>query len=274
VSHASAGEPSIVGGRRVEWQAVSPEEFDVFIFVCGPILKYHDQTQTLFKKFDGILKIGVGVSLFPSDHFNYLNPFNEVLAREGANESFEDVAIVAPPSIHRPQCIRRQSPTIGISLRGMQSEYGDNVCLWELTEKIAHEAAKRLISEYGGRIIIIENHLQRSGLTQEAIESIYADCDLIITSRFHGAMVALRHIVPFIAIDQIKGGAKVLNLVGSMSWPYVYQVGDVDSSRVFSDATKLLEGGCDQMLFDVRTCTMEQANRTLYYLGELLHQAC
>ena len=270
IFHASAGDVRVVGSSHVEWQAESTRAFDAFIFVCGPILKHHPETQALFRKFDGICKIGVSVSLFPADHVNHFDPFDEVLAREGKPERFEDVAILAPTSIYRPARMRKQPPTIGIALRGQQGEYGRDLCLWERTEQIAHEAANQIIEQLGGRILIIENHLRRSGLPQEAIEAQYADCDLIITSRFHGAMMALRHLVPFIAIDQIQGGSKVLSLVGATLWPHVYEARAIDAARLVADAAGLLAGDFDQMLVDARTRTIKCANKTLARLSEIV----
>lgn len=268
VFHASAGEVRVVGSDRVQWQAVSSEDFDAFIFVCGPILKHHPNSQALFSRFDDIHKIGVSVSLFPAHHVNHFDPFDQVLAREGKSGRFEDVAILAPASIYRPLRTRKKSPTIGVSLRGKQSEYGVDLCLWEQTEKLVNEAANLVIEQLGGRIVIIENHLRKSRLSQEEIEAQYADCDLIITSRFHGAMMALRHLVPFVAIDQIEGGAKVLNLVGATRWPFVYEVGTIDPARLVSDAFRLLLGEMDRELFDVRTQAIKRANETLLRLGE------
>jgi hypothetical protein len=101
--------------------------------------------------------------------------------------------------------------TVGVVFRGMQSEYGPEHCLWKKTRDITSEAAEALTSKYGGRVIEIENHLYRSGLTPQEIETQYSNCDLIVSSRFHSAMLALRHGVPSIAIDQIQGGAKLLD---------------------------------------------------------------
>ena len=47
VSHASAGDVKVVGSRHVDWQAVSRGDLDIPIFVGGPILKHHSETQAL-----------------------------------------------------------------------------------------------------------------------------------------------------------------------------------------------------------------------------------
>lgn len=170
VFHASAGDIRILGSQKIEWEEGRHGAFDALVFVCGPILRHHPDTRELFEKFAGIPRIGVGVSLFPAGHFNYMNPFDTALAREGTPDPFDDVAIVAPGRVYRPKPVRKGPPTIGIVLRGRQDEYGPELCLSELTEQIADEAAKDLVKKKGGRIVIIENHLRRSGLPQEGIE--------------------------------------------------------------------------------------------------------
>ncbi len=270
VCHATAAEIEVPGSRRVDWRTTPRDEVDALLFVCGPILKGHPQTEALFEEFAAVRKIGVGVSLFPPGHDDYLDPFDEVLAREGAPEPCEDIAILAPASIDRRRRPHGGPPTVGIVLRGQQSEYGEARCLCERTERMACEAAESIVRQAGGSIVRIENHLQRSGLSQAALETQYADCDLIITSRFHGAMLAIRHFVPAIAIDQIAGGAKVRNLVGAGGWPYVHEAGTCDVDRLVDDARKLLAGEADRLLFDVRRRTLERANRTLARLGEII----
>jgi polysaccharide pyruvyl transferase WcaK-like protein len=88
-------------------------------------------------------------------------------------------------------------------------------------------------------VVRIENHL-RSGRSADEIEEQYAGCDLILTTRLHGAILAARHAVPFIAIDQIKGGAKVASVLGRYSWPHVYPVDDLDPEQLLMVAESLI----------------------------------
>jgi Polysaccharide pyruvyl transferase len=210
------------------------------------------------------------VSLFPVGHFIHVDLFDDVLARQGRPERFEDVAIITPAPVFGRMSARKRPPTIGIILRGLQAEYGPEHCLWERTEHIALEAANSLVEKHGGRMVMIENHLTRSGLTPHGIEALYAECDLIITSRFHGAMLALRKLVPFLAIDQIRGGAKVLDLVGATGWPFFSTAGNPDAVRLAADASELLTAKFERLLFHVRTRTIDRTNGTLARLDELV----
>ena len=46
-----------------------------------------------------------------------------------------------------------------------------------------------------------------------AYDKIYQSCDFVLTTRFHGAIMSVRNLVPFIVVDQIEGGAKVTSLL-------------------------------------------------------------
>lgn len=213
----------------VKWEEVDETQYDILIFTCGPILKNHRWLPLLFEKFRHCIRIGIGVSLFPTDHFNYYDPFDYVFAREGRSSAFEDIAILSPQTA-KPGNAENKSKliNIGISLRGKQSEYGDAICMHDKVDEYVSEACSFLRKEFPINVVNIENHLARSGKTPQEIEMQYSACKLILTTRFHGAMLAIRNSIPYIAIDQIKGGAKVHRLLYDKGWPHVYKIENVD----------------------------------------------
>lgn len=271
VAHASAADLDIPGATRVAWDQVDPGRFTAAAFTCGPIIRGHPQTADLFARLRGRPLVGVGVSLFPAGHESHVDPFSAVLARQGAGERFEDVALVAPwPTPPLQRGAERPGPLVGLVLRGPQAEYGAAACLWERTERLAMVAAEHVARVAGGRVAPIENHLARSGLAPRDIERRYAECDLVITSRFHGAMLALRHGVPFVAIDPIRGGGKVEPLLAGRGWPHVLRadaVGDDDMVRA-ADAALATESRT--RLGAVRDAAVAAANRTLQALTDWL----
>ena len=271
VSHATCRSNFDIKGEQVDWRRVSPVFVDAFIFVCGPLLKQHPPTKELFEKFSLCTKIAVGVSLLPKDHFNYHNPFDHVLAREGTTELFADVAILAPEFRFDDRRMHSASKiTIGLAMRGPQNEYGTEVCLSKQLDETINSALNEIETWENIHVIKIENHLQRSGRSPREIEDQYRSCDLIISSRFHGCMMALRHLVPFIAIDQIKDGAKVLNLVGETGWPHVYQADKIKFEQIVSDARALLSGTQTQLLSNIKERSKSRALATLSRLDALL----
>jgi hypothetical protein len=266
VLHATADPLNITGATRVDWTQISADSYDAVIFVCGPILRHHPETRSFFARFSGVELVGLGVSLLPEDHPNHLNPFNTVFARQGMAEIFGDVAVSAPLPAGRPQRKRSgQEPVIGLALRGDQHEYGAELCLWREAAQL-FEALTDLLGRYGLRIVEIENHLLRSQLTPNEIEQRYAECDLVLTTRFHGAITSLRQQVPFIALDQIRGGAKVLPLLKAFDWKAVFGVDAVDALEIIRVGLNLLHNPDSKSLVATSCHAIREANRTLVHL--------
>jgi hypothetical protein len=97
-------------------------KYDIMIFCCGPIIKNHNEFISLIKKFDNVYKIGISVSLFDKNHFNFIDPFNFVLARQDNLINYEDIAILS--SLKNDNTINNiintnKKLTFGICLRGI-----------------------------------------------------------------------------------------------------------------------------------------------------------
>jgi hypothetical protein len=272
VLHATAAPLSIPGARRVNWCEIRPDMVRTVVFVCGPILRNHDQTQAFFRHFTAASVAGVGVSLMPTGHENHVDPFSFVLARQGGNEMNGDVAVVAP----LPEAVpTRGSRTpgrlvVGLSLRGAQHEYGSDVCRDKEAEEHFAAVIKRLGRDRTVEIVTLENHLVRAGKPPEAIEAQYRACDLVLTTRFHGAVTALRAGVPFLAIDQIVGGAKVLPLLSPLGWPGLFRIDEADVDTIVRTALLLVDDDLSQELSRARSIARREANRTLRRLGDWL----
>jgi len=258
VIHATAGEFHIPGATRIDWRTAKPDDYSGIIFICGPILASHPETRALFARFASQRLIGVGVSLMPAGHHEFFNPFECVFARQGGGERFGDLAILAPLPNHTSR--KAKGFTLGISLRGLQFEYGENLCLWEETEKIVHSVSQSIHSD---RIILIENHLTRSGKSPDHIEQQYSECDLVITSRFHGAIMAIRHDAPFIALDQIRGGAKVHDLLFGKGWPHIYKTAEVEEDYLKEISFNLSNNSEKGNLERARKQMLHEAEQTL-----------
>lgn len=276
VRHATAAELAIPGAARVKWDEVAPEHMDLLLFVCGPILKRHPETGALFARFAAGVMAGLGVSILPADDPNFLNPFRKVFARQGLRERYGDVAIVAPKgidleTIHRGNdAERRKECVIGVCLRGNQGEYGAARCKAAEVATLFEQLSSLVVRHGNGRILEIENQLRRAAIPADEIEKRYEQCDLVLTSRFHGAMMAMRAGVPFIAIDQIAGGAKVEPLLRDLGWRSIYRVDAVNALAIVRDGLDLIvDPRADEL---ARACetAIREANRTLERLDHWL----
>lgn len=261
VSHATAFPWEIAGSRCVDWQRVDPGDYSGVVFVCGPVLANHRETAALFTKFAGSRLAAVSISLMPFGHSTHANPFDTVFARQGSSPYFGDIAIAAPSSvIQRPS---RSFVRVGLSLRGPQGEYGTDRCMSREAEVAANYVASEALKGQQGEVVMLENHLARSRMEPDEIEARYAECSLVVTSRFHGAVMAMRAGVPFIAIDQIRGGAKVHTLLSSLGWPHVYKIDELDEVSTARSARELVTDPDRLRLERVRGRAVADANKTL-----------
>ena len=270
-AHATANPSLDIPGPRIDLDAVDPADHDTLVFTCGPLIRGHPIVESVIQRFGGLRKIGVSVSIFPSDHASHAQPFDHLLAREGQAEAFGDVAILAPlPSLGSRSPTRSGSMTIGLAMRGPQGEYGLERDLSDRAKSLATAVCGALAGRHGLSIVEIEHHLERSGKKPEALEAQYEACDLVITSRFHGGILALRNEVPFIAIDQIRDRGKVTALLGRTGWPFIFGAESAKADEVHRAAEELLGGQYQDLLRRIADVERTNALGTLAALEQLI----
>lgn len=252
-------------------QDVDPEDYAVAVFVCGPIMRDHKQLAALFEKFRTLPLVGVGVSLFSPNHWNYVNPFASVLAREGGPVDWFDIALALPGRKEVAAKPTTGVPLIvGVSLRGLQGEYSSEPCLHFEAKAMSDAVIARLAESRPVRVLPIEHRLADTTLTPVEIESAYSSCDLVITTRLHGALLSLRHRVPFIALDQITGGAKVSSVLADCGWPFVFRMDSLDEPTAIQAAIAAISPGFADALETIAQETEARAQQTLIELVRIV----
>jgi polysaccharide pyruvyl transferase WcaK-like protein len=76
-------------------------------------------------------------------------------------------------------------------------------------------------------VVPIDTRLDRNatGLrTAAEVESLIARVDVVLTTRLHGLVLAVKNGVPAVAVDPIRGGAKILRQARTLGWPHAYAV--------------------------------------------------
>lgn len=219
-----------LGQRRVEHAVVSHPELRIpghvpvtdlyaikpaakVVFVCGPITHSQD-LQDLLSNQGGAIKIAVGVSIL-ANQARMNSQFHHIVARDGADPSYFDLAISR--TIEPTGCDRFE--TAGVCVRGPQGEYGHNrEGMFRRAEAIIQDALR-----HGSlRPKTIDTVLSAVN-SPEAIHAGFSSSDIVLTTRMHGALLALAAGKPVIAIDQVPGGAKVSSVVRKTGWPFVLQ---------------------------------------------------
>jgi len=71
---------------------------------------------------------------------------------------------------------------------------------------------------------------------------------VLVTTRMHGALLALYHGVPVVALDQIKGGAKVSRMLAAVGCPVLNAWGLAHETLSKTIRVRMLgEAGCDMV---------------------------
>jgi hypothetical protein len=138
-----------------------------------------------------------------------------VLARDGAaGRPARDLVSAVP------QPVPGGVPVAGIALAGGQGEYGG---------RRRHEEVTARLTEWMGRQrcapVILETRLDtrdwRLCSTAEAFQALLSRLDIVVTTRLHGLVLALRTGTPALAVDPVDGGGKVTAQASAWDWPAI-----------------------------------------------------
>ncbi|GAA1781301.1 polysaccharide pyruvyl transferase family protein [Streptomonospora arabica] len=189
---------------------VHPGDYDHLVFVCGPA--HGRQVRDLHRRFAHCRRTAVGVSVVdPADPA--VRGFHTVIPRDGAADPPRpDLAAVAPA--------QPEVPVVGVTRAPDQPEYGDR---GEHAE--AHAELDRWLAAKDCARVPLDTRLDAADsahcATYGQFDALVRRVDLVVTTRLHGLVLALRNGVPAIAVDPVSGGAKVSAQARALGWPAV-----------------------------------------------------
>jgi hypothetical protein len=186
-----------------------PEAYTHVVFVCGPL--HGPQLQELHARYAACRRIAVGVSVIdPADPA--VTGFDVVLPRD-APDAAPRRDLAALPA-YAPV------PVAGIVLAPGQEEYGD-----ARRHDDVHTRLTSWLAGLGCARLPLDTRLDhddwRSFGTPDELLSVVARLDVVVTTRLHGLVTALRCGVPALAVDPIAGGAKVAAQARAWNWPAI-----------------------------------------------------
>jgi hypothetical protein len=207
--------PPFVGG--VDWRNTRPEDYTHVVFLCGPFQQGALEEQFL-QHFAGCRLIGLDLSMLTA--LDKWQPFDDLFERDSSAASRPDIVFLS------------RQPLVPVVGRCLVEPY--EVSYW----KLANEAIARLVTARDAAVVEIDTRLDANSTalrTAAAIESLIARVDLLITTRLHGLVFALKNGVPVIAIDPMGDGAKILRQARTIGWPLAFPA-DKLSDRELQDA--------------------------------------
>jgi hypothetical protein len=205
----------------IDWQTVDPQAYSHVIFVCGPFGNGPPITDFL-PRFAHCKLIGLDLSML--EPLEVWNPFDLLLERDSSRRAHPDLAFLAPPS---------QTPVVGLVLIHPQAEYGKRDI-----QETANGALQCLAASRPMARVTIDTRLDRNytGLrTAGEVEALIARMDVVLTTRLHGLVLAIKNGVPAVVIDPVAGGAKIQRQAQTIGWPIVFP-GDAVSQESLQEA--------------------------------------
>ncbi|GAA3935337.1 polysaccharide pyruvyl transferase family protein [Actinomadura viridis] len=196
-----------------------PARYTHVVMACGPA--HGEQVEWLHRRFAHCRRIAVGVSVVdPASQA--VTGFHAVLPRDAPGTAPRaDLAAAPAPSVPGP-------PVVGVVLSGGQPEYGDR----GRHGPIAAELTGWLGSRDCARVPLdtrLDPRDWRHAATPAELEAVIGRLDLVVTTRLHGLVLALRNGVPALAVDPVRGGAKISAQAVAWEWPAVVTTGNRDA---------------------------------------------
>jgi hypothetical protein len=206
--------PPFQGG--VDLLSVDSKLYSQVLFVCGPFQQGELEAQWL-GRFAHCRLLGLNLSMeLPLDQWN---PFDFLIERDSTANANPDLVFLAP---------QRPVPVAGICL--VEPYPGAMV-------DRANAAIQQLTASRNLSRVSIDTRLDvnSAGLRNSSeIESLIARMDVLITTRLHGMVLALKNGVPVIAIDPVAGGAKIQRQAQTIGWPVIFNVDTVNDQALRS----------------------------------------
>lgn len=196
----------------LDLRRADPGRYTHLVFACGPLRGR--QVEELHRRYAGCTRVAVGVSVI-DPHDPAAAGFDAVLARDTPVEAprHDLAALPATPSV----------PVAGVVLAPGQAEYGTR----RLHERVERQLTGWLAGRECARLPLdtrLDPRDWRLFSTAAELESALRRLDLVVTTRLHGLVLALKNGVPALAVDPVAGGAKVTAQARAWSWPAVLTV--------------------------------------------------
>lgn len=229
----------------VDLQLVDPAQYSHVVFVCGPF-RQGKLEAILLSRFRHCRLIGLNLTMrVPLEEWN---PFDLLIERDSTVRTNADMAFLSRHPL---------VPVVGVCL----VEYHEG----GLTQ-LANAAIKRLVASREMAIVPIDTRLDiwsKGHRTPAEVESTLARMDVVITTRLHGTVLALKNGVPAISIDVTPGGAKLRRQAEKIGWPMVFHADSLTDEALDSALTFCLS---ESGRIEARKCS-ERASK----MAEAVH---
>lgn len=202
----------------VDARTIDTRRYSHLVVVCGPCWPELVRKRGLdFSRFNHCVKIGINLTMI--EPVETWNPFDVLIERDSNRTARPDLAFLAES---------HKRTLAGRCFIQSQPEYGDRQ-----RHQLAIAALDQLVLRAGMTAMPLDT---RWGNPDNPIRNtadfsaLLSRCDVMLTNRLHGLVLAIREGVPVIALDGIAGGDKVTSQAKSIGWPKVICADQVTSA--------------------------------------------
>jgi hypothetical protein len=220
----------------IDPRSFDPRDASAFAFVCGPLHAY-GPARAFFESFAQVPRFALNVSQVTESYGGEAS-FDDIVWRDSSDTRTFDTAI--DPRSSRPAGSHEHRNGIGICTVGDQPEYG--------SAGRNSNIARRLIDEAVGGENGFDISTVLGSRSPAEVERQLCRSRVVVTTRLHASLIAIRNRIPVVAIDQVTGGAKVRRIVGEeLGWPYTFDVTELDSGRLVENIRRAAETSEEQL---------------------------
>jgi hypothetical protein len=222
--------PLAIDASWLDKHMLEPSHYTHLIVICGPFTpEMAVQHQVIFGRFQHCVHIGVNLTMVKS--LRDFNPFEVLLERDSDRTVRADLSFREPTS---------PMPVVGLCLASAQREYGGR-----RRGDLAARRLRQLIRDSGAAFIEMDTSLpartNRFGMSNGAeFEAVCGRLDVMLTTRLHGMVLALKNGIPVLAIDPVAGGEKVTRQAEKLGWPEVFDADQASDEDLAASLARCL----------------------------------
>lgn len=201
----------------VDWLAVDPARYSDVVLVCGPVSP-DLEVGRIVQRFKGRRLHALNVSMVAG--LASWQPFDVLIERDSGRVARPDLAFADDSW---------RVPVVGLLRVHAQPEYARHM------HAVVDTAIDEFLREREVAVIPIDTRLDvnAQGLrSAREVASTIARMDLVVTTRLHGMVFALKGGVPAVVVDPVAGGAKVRRQAQAIGWPCMVTADRLDTSRL------------------------------------------
>lgn len=213
--YASAIHAKMPGSKDL--RHVDAEDYTHLIVICGPCWSEHYHKKKFgLDRFAHCRRIGVNLTMV--DQLVSWNPFHVLYERDSDRLVRPDLSFLED---------WQNVPVVARCLISRQDEYGNRQRHQQATQFINEAIQSMGVASMDVDTRWCHPDNPPGQKTPDAVASVLARADYLMTTRLHGLVFGLRAGIPVIAVDPILGGDKVSSQAKVLGWPCVSKVEDL-----------------------------------------------